>query len=122
VKVSELRDEMHRGFGETTARFAEADKRFVQIDERFMQIDRRFDRVDQEFVAVRAEIAREAEATRRHMDIVAEQIKSEFALVATSVVNLSREFSEDRRERQRVTHILDDHELRLKALERRRAR
>ena len=106
---------MHQLFGEMKAQFAEVDKRFDQVD-------RRFERVDQEFVAVRAEIAREAEATRRHFDVAVEQMKADNALLAAGIADLGRKFDESRHEQQTVTAILDDHELRLKTLERRRSR
>jgi phage-related minor tail protein len=115
VKVSELQQEMHQLSGEVTEQFAE-------VRERFAGIDQRFERVDREFVGVRAEIAREGEATRRHFDVVAEQIKADHALLAAGIADLSRKFDESRSERHTVNHILDDHELRLKALERGRSR
>jgi hypothetical protein len=78
-------------------------------------VDQRFEHVDQE-------IARQAEATRRHFDIVAEQIKADYTLLAAGIADLNRKFDESRNEQQTVIRILDDHELRLKTLERRRSR
>jgi chromosome segregation ATPase len=101
VKVTELQQEMHQLSGE---------------------VKEQFERVDGEFVAVRAEIAREGEATRRHFDVVAEQIKADHALLAAGIADLSRKFDESRSERHTVNHVLDDHEVRLKALERGRSR
>jgi hypothetical protein len=54
--------------------------------------------------------------------VVAEQIKADHALLAAGIADLSRKFDESRSERHTVNHILDDHELRLKALERGRSR
>jgi bisphosphoglycerate-independent phosphoglycerate mutase (AlkP superfamily) len=115
VKVSELRKEMHQLSGEMKAQFAEVSERFAEVDRRFEQVDQRFEHVDRE-------IARQAEATRRHFDIIAEQIKSDYTLLATGIADLARRFDESRSERQTVTRILDVHELRLKTLERRRSR
>jgi phage host-nuclease inhibitor protein Gam len=122
VKGSELQREMHRLSGEVKEQFAEVRERFAEVRERFAGIGQRFEQVDREFVAVRAEIAHEGEATRRHFDMVAEQMKADNALLAAGIAELSRKFEESRSERQTVTHILDDHELRLKTLERRRSR
>lgn len=53
------------------------DRLSASVDERFDRVDERFDRVDKRFEAVLAEIAAEGEKTRRHFDVVAEQMKSE---------------------------------------------
>ena len=50
------------------------DRLSASVDERFDRVDERFDRVDKRFEAVLAEIAAEGEKTRRHFDMVAEQM------------------------------------------------
>ena len=62
-----------------------------------------FKRVDDEFVAVRREIKAEAETTRRHFDIVAEQFKESVKVLADGTA--------------RNTERLNDHDKRLTALE-----
>ena len=101
---------------------SEVKEQFAEVKERFAGIGQRFERVDREFVAVRAEIVHQGEATRRHFDMVAKQMKADNALLAAGIAELSRRFEESRSERQTAIRILDDHELRLKTLERRRSR
>ena len=95
----------------------EVKEQFAEVRERFAGIDQRFERVDREFVAVRAEITRQAEATRRHFDVVAEQLKAGHELLAGGIANLTRQAG-DSWGKHTVIRVLDDHELRLKALER----
>jgi hypothetical protein len=53
------------------------DERFNQVDERFNQVDERFKQVDKQFIELRQQIVAEGEKTRRHFDVVAEQMKAE---------------------------------------------
>jgi hypothetical protein len=75
-----------------------------------LQTDMRdgFKRVDDEFSRVRAEIRAEAEATRRHFDIVAESLRESVKMIAEGHAHSSAR--------------LDNHETRLKRLERPRRR
>ena len=70
MKVSELKTEMD-------SKFAAVDQRFERVDERFEQIDRRFERVDESLEELRRLVKSEGEATRRHFDVVADNIVSE---------------------------------------------
>jgi hypothetical protein len=47
--ISDLRDEMRRGFEQMTARFDAFEKRFDAVDKRFDAVNQRFDGVDQRF-------------------------------------------------------------------------
>jgi septal ring factor EnvC (AmiA/AmiB activator) len=118
--IHELRTEMREGFsrveqrldGHDTrfeaveARLDAHDARFDSIDARFESIDARFQSVDAEFRSVRAEIKAEGEATRRHFDIVAEQMKDIVKVVAEGTA--------------RNTGRLDDHEIRPARVERKK--
>lgn len=69
----------------------------------FGKIHDRFARVDDEFAAVRAEIRKSAEDSRRYFQMLTEQIRDSVRLVAEGTAhNTSR---------------LDSHETRLKTLE-----
>ncbi len=56
---------------------ADMDDRFGDVDQRFAQVDQRFARVDDRFQELIGLILSEGERTRRHFDVVAEQMKSE---------------------------------------------
>lgn len=58
----------------------------TSVDERFAQVDRRFEQVDERFRLVLAEIASEGERTRRHFDLVAEQMRADFNLALDKVL------------------------------------
>jgi outer membrane murein-binding lipoprotein Lpp len=79
------------------------DERFNAVDKRFDAVDKRFDAMDKRFDAMDTRILQEAETTRRHFDIVAEQFKDYVKVLADGTA--------------RNTERLDDHEKRLQALE-----
>jgi hypothetical protein len=83
MKVSQLKQEMD-------ARFAQVDARFVEVQDQITAARREF----------RGEIAREGELTRRHFDVVADQLKSDVSLLATAVATvqhtLERSLAENR--------------------------
>jgi septal ring factor EnvC (AmiA/AmiB activator) len=137
MRVSELKKEMdeqfsHMGeqfshvqeqFAEVAAQFAQVNARFEQVDARFEQVDARFDQVDARFHELERRIAAEGEATRRHFDLVAEQFRAEVRLTLDKVMAVGDKADDHERshveESALVRHVLDDHEVRLKALEHR---
>ncbi len=146
MKVNELKVAMDAQFAEMKAQFAEADQRFAQVDQRFEQVDQRFEQVDQRFEqvdqrfaqvddrfdkvderldALDTRITSEGVATRRHFDVVAEDLKSQIRLIASGVTanttTLERHISTSLSERKTVSAALDDHEVRLTVLERHRS-
>ena len=68
-------------FDQVNERFVLVDRQFEQVDRRFEQVDERFELVDQRFDRMEALIRSEGERTRRHFDVVAEQMKAERDLV-----------------------------------------
>lgn len=98
--VRDLKTEMDGRFSELKTelrgRFADVDRRFEQVDRRFEDVDRRFDRLE-------ARMHEEHVETRRHFDVVAEQLKTDVKLIVEGCHNR-----------------LDNHERRIQALEKRR--
>ena len=82
------------------------DSRFRRVDQRFTRIDQRFGQVDLEFRRLRAEVRQQSEQTRRHFDVVAESLRDDLQLFAEAIRTNSER--------------LDDHEIRLRRLERTR--
>ena len=104
-------------FAGIDARFGGVDERFVSIEKRFARIDERFDRVDAEFVKVRQEmrgyhdvlearILEQSETMRRHVDVMVEKVEAAVRIVAEGHVHLRT--------------VLDNHEVRLQAIEKRK--
>lgn len=114
MKVHELKTEMDRGF--------------TDVDQRFVDVDRRFDDVDHKLEELRQEmeerIRTEGERTRRHFDVVAEQftgeIRSMVGLLADRFQQTDRRVFEVDSKGTTLYAALDDHELRLRVLERKR--
>ena len=112
MTIDELRTEMQSGFKKVDERFNEIDGRFNKIDERssqvddnFKSIDKQFKKIDDEFAKIRAEMKAEGETTRRHFDIVGESIRDSVQIVAEGNAH--------------HTSRLDNHETRIKRLEKR---
>jgi hypothetical protein len=100
---------------------SEMDRRFEQVDARFEQIDARFERVEERFTAISQQIADEGRVTRRHFDIVFEQMKAERNLAldqSAAVMEQLRQLRADNdRDHRSFERRLDDHEFRLNRLE-----
>lgn len=125
MRVTELKTEMDRQFGAVNQHFRAIDERFSAIDERFntidervSAIDRRFADVDRRFTELERRIADEGARTRRHFDVVADQLRSDTALLAETVAAIHRDQVAGRSEQGTLLSALSDHELRLRALER----
>lgn len=93
MTIEELRTEMQAGF-------KKVDEEFVVVR---AEMKAGFSRVDDEFKSVRAEIKAEGGATRRHFDIIAEDMKDLIKIVAEATAQ--------------KTQRLNDHETRLTKLE-----
>lgn len=120
-------DDVRQQFGEMRQQFDDVRQQFSRVDERFTRVDERFAEVNQQLTELRAETARLAEDgahTRRHFDVIAEQLRGEFSRLAADIV------AAHERKARRLTGVeasgatmyaaLDDHELRLRVLERRK--
>jgi hypothetical protein len=81
---------------EIEGRFADVDRRFGEVDRRFTEVDRRFDRLE-------ARMHEEHIETRRHFDVIAEQLRTDMKLMVEGCYSR-----------------LDNHERRIQALEKRR--
>ena len=107
--------------------FVQFTEQFGQVNERFALVDRRFEQVDQRFAlttlrSMEALIRSEGERTRRHFDVVAEQMKGERNLVldlgVSSAAKVARLCAANAIEHELVEKTLVDHEVRLSQLER----
>lgn len=81
----------------------------------------RFDGIDAWLDSMDIRIAEEAAASRRHFDVIAEELKSQISTLAESIDASSAQAERRLRpiESERVTLLsaLSDHELRLRVLE-----
>ena len=109
-------------FNQVGEQFNQVNERFALVDQRFEQVDRRFEQVDQRFDRMEALIRSEGERTRRHFDVVAEQMKAERNLVldlgVASAAKVARLCAANAIEREFVEKTLGEHEVRLRQLER----
>jgi septation ring formation regulator EzrA len=106
---------------------AEMDERFARVDERFERVDEQFADVVRQLTELREQTTRLADEgahTRRHFDVVAEQLKAEFRQLAADIIaaydRTATRLSDVESRGATMYAALDDHELRLRVLERRR--
>jgi chaperonin cofactor prefoldin len=85
------------------------DKRFEQVDKRFEQVDKRFEQVDKRFDELKSELATRIEAVDAKVDLVVEGFG-----------NLLKKDASNSASHARFEARVDNHELRLVALERER--
>jgi hypothetical protein len=93
MTIEDLSRDVAEGFGNI-------DERFVRVDEQFDRIDERFDRMEERFDR---RLREEHETTRRHFDVMVERIEAAVRIVAEGHHHLGT--------------VLDDHEVRLQAIE-----
>jgi len=121
-ELDERLDALQRSLDERfDARFAALNR---AMDERFHTVATRFEAADERFERLEAKIDSVAADTRRHFDIVSGQLRSDIALLASSVLasneRLDTSISSGKSEPVVLVSALDDHELRLRILERSR--
>ncbi len=75
-------DVVDRRFDAVDQRLDAIDQRFEAVDRRFDGVDRRLEAIDQRFEQVFATIREEGAVTRRHMDVIAEGLRSEIKVIA----------------------------------------
>jgi septal ring factor EnvC (AmiA/AmiB activator) len=97
------------------------DARFEQVDARFEQVDARFAQVDAHFETLETRLATEHETTRRHMEMLVDQLKAEYRVGFDRMLATDQRLASldavNTRVHGTIAAILDDHELRIKALE-----
>ncbi|HWP99544.1 MAG TPA: hypothetical protein VNK92_03650 [Vicinamibacterales bacterium] len=147
LEVRDLFAGVDRRFAQVALQFDGVHERFAQVDVRFQQVDARMDRLEERMDRLEARMDRleermdrlEArmdsletrvdrlerrmeegfEAQKTRTDALFEQVRSEIRLVAEAVVNLTNEVRQALDRPGEHGKRLDDHELRLRLLERR---
>lgn len=116
-----LRDEMRAGFQSMRDRFDGVDKRFDEHDKRFDGVDSRLDEHDKRFVSLETRIAESQTATRRHFDVVAEDLRGDLKVVidqnTTTSKKLDRLITRNAIEHAAILDAVTDHEVRITSLE-----
>ena len=97
------------------------DARFVEVGARFAQVDARFAQVDARFDTLEARIAAAKMTTCRGMDILFEQFKAENRLALDKLMATDQRVASveasNAGEHTTIVGALQDHEVRIKALE-----
>jgi hypothetical protein len=88
-------------------RFVAVDQRFVAVDQRFAAIDERFAKVDQQFAETRAQLGVKIEA-----------VETKVVQVFDEVIAMREESTRNATEHATFTRRLDNHDVRILALER----
>jgi predicted nuclease with TOPRIM domain len=114
-------DDVDKRFGDVDKRLGDIDKRLDGHDERFVSLDTRLDGHDERFVSLDARITNEAEATRRHFDVVAEGLRESFNGVIDKTVatgkKVDRLIASNAIEHAAFLDVVTDHEVRITRLE-----
>lgn len=107
MTIEELSRDVAEGFGNIDKRLNTVEQRFVVVDERFARIDERFDHIDERLDRMDERLDRrlreEHETTRRHFDVMVERVEAAVRIVAEG--------------HHYLRTVLDNHEVRLQAIE-----
>ena len=113
-------DAIDERFDAIDGRFDAIDEKFDAIDEKFDAIDEKFDAIDEKFDRLEAKVGRdlqvlrsdlearikeEGATTRRHFDVMVEKVEAAVRIVAEGHIHLET--------------VVDNHEARLRSLEKR---
>jgi chromosome segregation ATPase len=102
-------------------RFEEVGKRLEGHDQRFDELGNRLDGHDKQFVSLDSRITSEAEATRRHFDVVAEGLRESFQVVIDKTTatgkKVDRLIASNAVEHAAFLEAITDHEVRITRLE-----
>jgi uncharacterized coiled-coil DUF342 family protein len=121
----ETRQEFAQVRKETRQEFAqvreETRQEFAQVRQEFEQVRQRFEEVDQRFTRMEQRIADEGTATRRHFDIVAEEMRGYVKLSldqsSAVAVQLAALAAQNAAEHEGFVRLLDDLDHRVKSIE-----
>ena len=121
MKVAELKAEMDVLFGQVNQRFEQVDKRFEQVDRRFEGVDQKLADLSAQIVTqaeqFRQFVTDEGEKTRRHFDVVVEQMRAERNLVLDQSNAAMLQIGLIKSSSIECERRLDDHEGRITKLE-----
>ena len=125
MDVRELKEDMDGQFGHVRSQFEHVRSQFEHVRSQFERVQRQFEQVDRRFTELKAElkedIAAEGEKTRRHFDIVAEQMKAEQILLIDRAMGTHQQLlgltASNAADHVGFVYRLDDHEQRLKRIE-----
>lgn len=97
----------------TSERFDQLDQRFGQVDERFGTVDQRFATIDQRFATIDQQLVE----TRAQLGVKIEAVDAKVVKVYDEVIAMREEAKRNAREHETFTKRLDNHDVRLLALE-----
>jgi hypothetical protein len=120
VKVTELKRELDTLVAHVDARFAQVDERFKETIATLEAKIAEDGQATRHYVETR--LAEEGQTTRRHFDVVAESIRADVRAISANAAVAHQRLDENQSEHETFTGVLDEHELRLKSLERYRRR
>jgi len=106
AKLDVFSTTVDKRFEQVDKRFEQVDKRFEQVDKRFEQVDKRFEQVDKRFDELKSELGTRIEAVDAKVDLVVEGFG-----------NLLKKDAANSASHARIETRLDNHDLRLTALE-----
>ena len=123
----ELKKSIDEQFNRVDKQFKRVDEQFKRVDEQFKRVDEQFNRVDEQFNRVDEQFKRvderftEAGQDRKELKsqllVRVEAVEAKVDLVYDEVIGTRDEVRAIRSEHATFTHLVDNHEVRIRALE-----
>ena len=120
MKVSELKTEMDAQFDHVEEQFRDVDRRFEAVDRRFEAVDRQFEQVDARFDSLERRIDERHDEAKRYMKVLLDDAVARMSARLDGLPAVTGRVDHLESVQQTSLSVLDGHELRILALERRR--
>jgi chromosome segregation ATPase len=119
-KVDERFDEVDERFDKVDERFDKIDGRLVTVDGRLNKVEERLDQADDRFTRLEASIDRKLDEMRSQLGVKIEAVDTRVTQVYDAVIALGAHGEQNRKDHKRIDAKLEDHDVRILALEHRR--
>ena len=133
AKITALSEVVKAGFTDFAGRFNQVEERFDKVDERFDKIDgrlvtvdgrlnkveERLDQADDRFTSLEASIDRKLDEMRSQLGVKIEAVDTRVTQVYDAVIALGAHGEQNRKDHKRIDEKLEDHDVRILALEHR---
>jgi len=118
--LTELKKSIDEQFNRVDKQFKRVDEQFKRVDEQFNRVDEQFNRVDEQFKRVDerfTEAGQDRKELKSQLLVRVEAVEAKVDLVYDEVIGTRDEVRAIRSEHATFTHLVDNHEVRIRALE-----
>jgi septal ring factor EnvC (AmiA/AmiB activator) len=120
AQITALSKSVEQRFATVDQRFKSVDQQFNSVDQRFNSVDQQFKSVDQQFKSVDQQfksVDQQFADMKAHLGVKIEAVDAKVDLVLEAVMSLAKHAETNAKDHGRFTERLDNHDVRILALE-----